>query len=260
MLFLGHVRPQNEEDVRQSTWKEVIHKANVKLMRVPINAIYSLPGHRDQTCNMTYLLGHPSDAPNSGATGDDYFPPQFEDEGKADEYAYQLVIIEDLDDDRVHSFEDDEEKPGPCEDVELAGIRETVPLHELAKIFYADTGKILNIGTEGETNSPILLLKRDLNAVPPRRMMDRYNDAGSPDRDDNNSAMTNPILPNGHQNGASHFSHVEGSSELVLSQSDLSSATASPRPSPHKSLVQALNPWRLPPDLDPEWLAFEVYI
>lgn len=48
----------------------------------------------------------------------------------------------------------------------MAGIREVVPIHELSKIFYADTGKILNIGNEGETNSPVLLLKRDPNANP----------------------------------------------------------------------------------------------
>lgn len=34
MLFAGHVRPQDEEGIRETTWKEVIHKARVKLRRV----------------------------------------------------------------------------------------------------------------------------------------------------------------------------------------------------------------------------------
>ena len=92
----------------------------------------------------------------------------------ADEYAYQLLIVEDLDDDRVHDFEDQEARPDSYGSVDLAGIREAVPIHELSKIFYADTGKILNIGNEG--NSPVLLLKRDLNAISPRKLMDRYDD------------------------------------------------------------------------------------
>lgn len=174
MLFVGHVRPQTEEDIRESTWKEVIHKANVKLMRVPLDSVYDLPGNDQSAEGKAHNNGY---QPTSEDSGSGYFPPQLEGRGKADEYAYQVRIIEDLDDDRVHSFGDDEEQPNPCEDVELAGIREVVPIHELSKIFYADTGKILNIGSEGEANSPILLLKRDVNAIPPRRMMERLNDS-----------------------------------------------------------------------------------
>ena len=85
--------------------------------------------------------------------------------------------MEDLDDDRAHTFDENEPQPTSYGRVETAGVRDIVPIHELSKIFYADTGKILNIGNEGETNAPVLLLKRDLNAVPPRRMADRYDDA-----------------------------------------------------------------------------------
>ena len=97
----------------------------------------------------------------------------------ADEYAYQIVVIEDLEDDRFHTFDENESPPGQLGQVELAGIREAIPIHEIAKIFYADTGKILNIGNESEANAPVLLLKRDLNAVPPRRTTDRYDDDDS---------------------------------------------------------------------------------
>jgi len=258
MLFLGHVRPQTEADVRASTWKEVIHKANVKLMRVPVNAIYNLPGTHDQHTNAASGNGNTPGASNLGATDDEYFPSQIEGEGKADEYAYQLTIIEDLEDDRVHSFDDDEAQPGPCDDIELAGIRETVPIHELSKIFYADTGKILNIGTEGETNSPVLLLKRDVNAAPPRRMMDRYTEGEAPD---DGIVNASPPLPNGHDEGSSQLSIVsqdDGPSQLARTQDNRSTTPTSPLPQ-NGALVPAPNPWRLPPNLDPEWLAFEVY-
>ena len=42
MLFLGHARPQNEDDIRETTWKEFIHKAVVKLVRVPISNLYTV--------------------------------------------------------------------------------------------------------------------------------------------------------------------------------------------------------------------------
>lgn len=108
MLFLGHVRPQTEAEVRQSTWKEVIHKANVRLMRVHINAIYNLPGTYDHFKKEIGTNGNSPDASNPRTTDDDYFPTHFQGEGKSDEYAYQVAIIEDLDDDRAHSFEEDE--------------------------------------------------------------------------------------------------------------------------------------------------------
>lgn len=226
MLFMGHLRPQNEEDVRESTWKEVIHKADVRLMRVPINSLHALPGTAPQ------------------ANGS--FESHIDSDIKTDDYAYQLVIIEDLDDDRVHTFEDDEPQPGPCGEVEVAGIREVVPIHELSKIFYADTGKILNIGSDGETNSPVLLLKRDPNAVPPRRMMDRN------EEDDYQE----------YDAGSEHTAAPDNSQALVASpdRADQSSSAAStPSKQQQQQLVPAPDPWRLPPDLDPEWIAFEVY-
>ena len=239
MLFMGHIRPQNDEDVRESTWKEVIHKADVRLMRVPIDAIYYLPGISAHT-NSQNGTSSPSRKANSG-----YFATDTELEVKTDEYAYQLVIVEDLDDDRVHTFEDDEPQPEPYGDIPCAGIREVVPIHELSKIFYADTGKILNIGSEGEANNPVLLLKRDPNAVPPRRMMDRNIDV-----DAQSDGVVQSVESDGH----------EQSKALTTSRGYEPEDTSIPStPSRDQQLVHAPDPWRLPPDLDPEWIAFEVY-
>ena len=229
MLFLGHAPPEKEEDVRKSTWKEVIHKADVRLMRVPITALYTLPATRQQA-ESPHPKGNTPTSSDSNVEEDDHFARQMEGEVRTDEYAYQLLIVEDFEDDRVHDFKDGEVQPGPYLEVPMAGIREVVPIHELSKIFYADTGKILNIGNEGETNSPVLLLKRDPNANPPRRMMGQYDDDDGQDYDDHE---TNGIAQSVEEGDAVNAQILVASKKL--------------------------DQWRLPLNLDPEWIAFEVY-
>ncbi|KAL8945979.1 MAG: hypothetical protein Q9222_007564 [Ikaeria aurantiellina] len=238
MLFSGHIRPQYEEDIRESTWKEVIHKANVKLMRVPLDALYHLPGENRASHDI-----------NGSADNHSYFSMGAVEQARADEYAYQLLLVEDLEDDRVHTFEDGEPQPGPFGDVQLAGIREALPIHQVSKIFYADTGKILNIGTEGEVNSPILLLKRDVNAVPPRRMVERNGQEISPDYASE--------AANGSTDGINDYS--PNKSQLIRAEQVQSPLSTPSTPSKGRDLTSTSNPWRLPQDLDPEWIAFEVY-
>jgi hypothetical protein len=158
MLFLGHPRPQDEEGVREATWKEVIHKARLKLRRVPMDQAMS---------------------PQSQS-----WARQLPAEARVDEFAYQMLVIEDLDDDRVHTFDENESQPHTYEGVDLAGIRDIIPIHQISKIFYADTSRILNISTDGETNNPVLLLKRDIDAIPPRRMIEREADLAAADGSD----------------------------------------------------------------------------
>ncbi|KAF2009374.1 Ran-binding-domain-containing protein [Aaosphaeria arxii CBS 175.79] len=229
MLFSGHAyRPQDEEGIRETTWKEVMHKARVTLLRVPLDNVYDYPAP------------FTGDDRHSGEGNHGHIPS----ESKLHEFAYQLLVVEDLDDDRVHTFEADEAQPGPYEGVDLAGIREIIPIHEISKIFYADTGKILNIGADGETNNPILLLKRDVNAIPPRRMMER-----------------NAIS----QDYESDSTDTVGDSESADEQSELDeqfrreSSVHLPEEVPEDNETQT-HPWRLPPNLDLEWMAFEVYV
>lgn len=214
MLFAGHVRPHDQESVREATWKEVMHKARLKLRRVPMNLYYS----DDRTKS--------ADFPGSAGT---------------DEYAYQVLIIEDFDDGRVHSFEEGEPQPQACEGVASAGIREILPIHQISKIFYADTGRILNISTDGETNNPVLLLKRDLNALPPRRMMEHED-------------SEHDFAPEPEEEGP------EQDEEQALLDAQLHGGGGSAHQS-FSSLHEDAIPeeWRLPPGLDPEWIAFEVY-
>ena len=201
MLFGGHIRPQEAQDMREMTWKEVMHKAKVKLRRVPMDQV--TPGSRRDV------------------------PDAVPSEGRPDEFAYQMMIIEDLDDDRVHTFDEDDKQPGRFDDVELAGVREIFPIHQISKIFYADTGKVLNIGTDGELNNPFLLIKRDVNAIPPRRKMDQ---------EEYDADADEPVIV--IERPTQHGDMLEPDS---------------------KSDLQPKDPWQLPPNLDLEWIALEVF-
>ncbi|KAI9743042.1 MAG: hypothetical protein M1818_003337 [Claussenomyces sp. TS43310] len=235
MLFAGHFIPENHRNVKDATWKEVVHKARVKLIRIPLAAIYGQPAkmnsNRPQNASQD-----PSEINGNSV---------FQDDETANDFAYQLEIIEDLDDGRVHSFEEGGSQPGSYKDVPIAGIREYVPIHEISKIFYADTGKILNIGGEGDATNPVLLLKRDVNALPPRRMMERaerepqdYNRSPEVSEEETESVDT--------QEDVDHQLRRESSVPFC-------EETAPAQPS-HPS-----HAWRFPPNLDPEWLALEVY-
>lgn len=235
MLFAGHHR--HEVGARDMTWKEAIHKAKVRLLRVPLSHLDSNSPRQTRTANNGESVIESIETKHS----------QLHAEGRSDEYAYSLYITEDLDDGRVHTDEDGE----PL----LEGIHESFPIHQVSKIFYADTGKILNISPDGETNNPILLLKRDVRAEGPRAMMKRddqtqlwspshdfdANHAGSASEED---AESDTVLSSDTDNDS------EGGVEEQLRR-EASAAYSQPRPQP-----QSL---RLPHDLDPEWVAFEVY-
>lgn len=232
MLFSGHAyRPHDEEGIRETTWKEVMHKAKVKILRVPLNNVYDYPSSFDGNSRCF------------AEAQQDHIPS----ENKMQEFAYQLLVVEDLDDDRVHTFEEDEPQPEPYEGVNKAGIREIIPIHEISKIFYADTGKILNIGTDGETNNPILLLKRDINAVPPRRMMDLSTVEHGYDSEDPHTAERSVVQD------------AEDDTEAELEEQFRRESTPHVDTGVPAEETHHPHPWRLPPNLDLEWMAFEVY-
>jgi hypothetical protein len=235
MLFAGHATVEgngypngksNRREKREMTWKEVLHKAQVKLMRVPMNQAEHLS-----------TGGEPGASPGPGPNA-------------SFEYSYQLHIIEDLDDDRVHNFEEDGPQPGPFGGVKLAGIREVLPVHQISKIFYADTGKILNIGNEGEPNSPILLLKRDINAKPPTRMMEED------EIKEDFSAQPLQALVNEALN---HDEDEDDGQDDIDQQIRRESSILPEVPATGPTTEHFDDVWRFPPGLDPEWMAFEVY-
>ncbi|KAL4803748.1 RanGTP-binding protein-domain-containing protein [Aspergillus unguis] len=212
MLFASHLRPHDEEGTRETTWKEVMHKARLKLRRVPMDMAV-LPENQGRTLQL---------------------PAQ----GRIDEFAYQILVVEDLDDGRVHDSDENEPQPRKYEDIDVAGIRDIIPIHQISKIFYADTGRILNISTEGETNNPVLLLKRDINAIPPRRMVER--DTAGFD-----------AVPETEPDDEIDEIQAQLDAQLIGSGTQTSNASF------HESSIP--DEWRMPKDLDPEWVAFEVY-
>ncbi|KAG9242391.1 RanGTP-binding protein-domain-containing protein [Calycina marina] len=229
MLYAGHIHRANSdaESMRDTTWKEVAHKARVRLMRIPLHA------EAHETAPLVNSI-EPPDPEGSMMSGN----------GRASEFSYHLELIEDLEDDRMHSFEDNELQPGPYNGVALAGIREFVPIHQISKIFYADTGKILNVGAQGETNNPVLLLKRDVNATPPRRMMqESERDEGLQYEDQDDTSPSEEHEES--QKDIDRQLRRESSAPIPFSPN-------TPAPAPEEA-------WKFPADLDTEWMALEVY-
>jgi hypothetical protein len=243
MLFAGHHRTNDDENTaRDATWKEVIHKGRVRLMRIPLQTTHQ------QNSKLSIRQGFSNN--NSGEPilksiefGEEE-APTITGERKQHEYSYHLEIIEDLEDDRVHTFEDGELQPGPYGGVQLAGIRDFLPIYQVSKIFYADTGKILSIGNHGELNSPVLLLKRDINALPPRRMMQENEKSNCLYED-----------PKEHVATEAEDDSQEDIDKQLRRESSVP-VLEEPVPDAQASDYKA---WRLPADLDSEWLALEVY-
>ncbi|KAI1757848.1 RanGTP-binding protein-domain-containing protein [Xylaria castorea] len=229
MLFRGHASAHEmqepygvEEGQRKPVWQEVIHKARVRLIRVPLDDL---------------LNGNVRS--NSSAC-----------------YAYQLQVVEDLDDGRLHTFEDEDSRPISYDGLSLAGIRELIPIHQISKMFYADVGKILNISNDdGASSSPVLLLKRDVNAVPVNTIpvvhepVDPVLTIECPG--DSMVFETPPSEGDSQDDADFQLRH-----EMGLLQEPVCSTTISSQPSQTRSKHKD---WRIPQDLDPEWIALEVF-
>ncbi|KAF8244136.1 Ran-binding-domain-containing protein [Wilcoxina mikolae CBS 423.85] len=201
MLFAGHSHRQEQVSAKDLTWQEVMYKCRVNLQRVPL--FYDEEAGED--AGDKHLRAH----------------------SKIQEYCYELSLVEDLDDGRVHDT--DNGTPQPYEDVAMAGLRTRIPVHQISKMFYTTSGKLLGID---ESNSPILLIKRDVHAPAPRKILEKvrgytYSDNDSETEDNYPRTERYPTLI------SSPTSHHEDEPET-----------------PHSDL---------PKHLDPEWLAFEIF-
>ncbi|KAI0811290.1 RanGTP-binding protein-domain-containing protein [Xylaria sp. FL0064] len=225
MLFRGHASAHGaqepygiEEGQRKPMWQEVMHKARVRLLRVSLDGLSNEPL----------------------------------DSGPRVHYAYQLQVVEDLDDGRLHTFEDKDFQPTSYDGLSLAGIREFIPVHQISKMFYADVGKILNINNDdGASSSPVLLIKRDISAVPVVH-------------EPNNPVLT---IQSPEDSIVSNTPPSEGDSqkcvdsqlrqEMRLLDEPIYS-TITPPPKTPQTFPKRQN-WNIPQDLDPEWIALEVF-
>ncbi|SPN99033.1 related to RanGTP-binding protein [Cephalotrichum gorgonifer] len=213
---------------RKPLWQEVMHKARVRLCRTPIEYVFDpITGYRP--ANRRGIA--PSVAEGTGLFS-------------TDEYAYHLEIIEDLDDNRVH----DDTYTRPYESILQAGRRESIPIHHLSKIFYTDTGRILNIGDsiEGGSN-PVLLLKRDVAARPPERMANRL-------------AVYDSMTATTERAMVEDGSEPESSSNQSDIDRQLLEESSVPSDPSYEEMGQSeADGWKIPSHLDPEWIALEVF-
>ena len=57
---------------------------------------------------------------------------------KVQEHCYELSLVEDLNDGRVYDSDN-----GPYEDVLRSGLRTRIPVHQIARMFYTTSGKLM---------------------------------------------------------------------------------------------------------------------
>ncbi|KAI1208269.1 Ran-binding-domain-containing protein [Annulohypoxylon truncatum] len=221
MLFRAHTCLENprepyglEDGQHKPLWQEVIHKARVRLRRVPLE---------DELHNMNGL------GTNVSYVG----------------YSYQLQIVEDLDDGRVHTLEDGDAQPTSYDGVRAAGIREYVPIHQISKMFYADVGRILNINNDdGASSNPVLLLKRDTKAIHVTKEIATSDHMAQ-------TGLIQDVDESTKSNGTLEADSQDDINDQVQLQLQLESENNRPTKTP--------NPFKFPQDLDPEWIALEVF-
>ncbi|OTA54227.1 Ran-binding-domain-containing protein [Hypoxylon sp. EC38] len=221
MLFRAHASSEDprepyglEDGQRKPVWQEVIHKARVRLCRVPLDDEFSEMNHLAE--NASYVS-----------------------------YAYQLQIIEDLDDGRVHTLEDGDSQPSSYDGIPHAGIREFVPVRQISKMFYADVGRILNIANEdGASSNPVLLLKRDVKVPAPNT--ERQPDQGQANRSHLIESADESIVSDGTLEGDQDEINCQLQQEIQAAETGIQTRIST-------------RTWKLPQDLDPEWIALEVF-
>ncbi|KAK1774484.1 RanGTP-binding protein-domain-containing protein [Copromyces sp. CBS 386.78] len=221
------------EGERKPIWQEVVHKARVRLVRAPLGWKFDkIRG---------YCPGESSDGAVNGYSA--AVDSALSMLGRPDEYAYHLEMIEDLDDGRVH---EDDDARGPFDGVDMAGIRDSIPIHQVSKIFYTDTGRLLNIGNAEEgDNNPVLLLKRDLHAPDPIELKRQW--------------YTDPEEQAEGSEGETAYDTAEDDEQAILDAQLLAEtkSTELAAAAEEGRLRKALG---LPSHLDPEWLALEVFV
>lgn len=214
------------EGERRPIWQEVLHKARVRLCRTPVQWTFD----HNQGYVPDGFLG----------PGQESGYPEDQAYGRPDEYAYHFELVEDLNDGRVH--EDGDTKTRPYDTITQAGIRESIPIHQVSRIFYTDSGRILNIGNSDEAgNNPILLLKRDVSA------------AGNTEVEEDTREP--------HQFNPSKAIGGSGGDDVDYEQDEIDRQLREETGVPDLKAVAKPHPLglHLPPHLDPEWLAFEVF-
>ena len=213
------------EGERKPIWQEVMHKARFRLCRTPPGwAFDSKKGY----CPGPTVSSLPEAAQILFT--------------KPNRYSYHLEIVEDLDDGRLH--DEDGQQHLPFDTIPMAGIRESLPVSEISKIFYTNTGNLLNIGSS-TGNNPVLLLKRDVKAAPTSQAR-KVREA-------------EPV--NGHveETVDSEASDSEEDDQSDIDRQLFEENEMLHSPQEVKGTADKRN-WAFPQQLDQEWLALEVFV
>ncbi len=199
----------------------MLHKARVRVCRIPENWEFD----RSHGYRPSQVAGRPNGVTPSC--------------GRPDQFAYCLEIVEDFDDGRMH-----DEETASFDDVARAGIRESIPIHQISKIFYTDTGRILNIGGSKDTeNNSVLLLKRDFSA--PSHAGEQLFPVE--DEEDVSDADSDTSTDSGDQADIDRQLREESVADLAIAESRAEAEGQARK-------------WSLPAHLDPEWIALEVFV
>ncbi|CAK7566320.1 MAG: Ran-specific GTPase-activating protein 30 [Sporothrix epigloea] len=222
---------------RRPIWQEVLHKARVRICRTP-RCWEFLHGRGFLPVNSRYLQYEFDDG---GIVSNGRVQSDRQEEGH---YAYYLEIIEDLDDGRVHETDPN---VTTYDNMPLTSTQVALPIHQISKLFYTNSSRILNINADGNVeNTSVLLLKRDTTDSAKFRPMgqsDSESEATSRECDMNKHLEqqdeSNRQLPE----NCSSYNNPDGVHQTDCTRADLENSS-----------------WRFPPHLDPEWLAFEVFV
>lgn len=263
MLFLGHstagkapsktAKEENDQDTprgkrtetpygvgageRKPIWQEVLHKARVRVCRTPPGwEFHQGRGFAPSSKETVKIIPDVDSAGSSSSLA-----PSEEDQG---EYAYYLEIIEDLDDGRAH--EESQACDNAYDGILHAGMKEAIPMYQISKLLYTDSGRILNIGADNNfENSPVLLLKRDPSATAPTKTMTHM--APEEESEEDNSSECSE--DEDEQDGVDRQLREESKGWKEAGKEDAPA-----------DIDQGHVHWRFPGHLDPEWLALEVFV
>ncbi|KAL1899780.1 Ran-specific GTPase-activating protein 30 [Sporothrix stenoceras] len=218
---------------RKPIWQEVLHKARIRICRIPRGwEFYHSQG----------FIPSPGDTMKSAPNTDSVVLKTAPLQEEEDEFSYFLEIIEDLDDGRTH--DEDQTCNSAFDGISNAGVKEAIPMYQISKLFYTDSGRILNIGNQNDfENSSVLLLKRDPSATSPTKTMEHM----EPEEDDEEEETCELSEDEEEQSDVDRQLRGEsmerdatiGGSTIITDQT-------------HRR-------WIFPSHLDPEWLALEVF-
>ncbi|KAG5519318.1 hypothetical protein PMAC_001943 [Pneumocystis sp. 'macacae'] len=135
-IFSGSARVAHMISTSDITWKEEHAKCHVSVVRVNLND---------------------SDELKNNSTRE-----------RINEYAYELQVIEDLNDGRYHD-ELEERKIKKNKDGSIYGSKRNIPIHLISRLFFNASGKLLNIE---EAKTPVLVLKLNHALSPPRKLLE----------------------------------------------------------------------------------------